>query len=74
MRVEDVYRYHVALGKLPSRDRELVVARIEAQWTYDEIANRFGMPSSDAARMAVTRALKRLMDYIRKIEQKRLRR
>jgi RNA polymerase sigma-70 factor, ECF subfamily len=69
VRVEDVYRYHVALGKLPSRDRELVVARIEAQWTYDEIANRFGMPSSDAARMAVTRALKRLMDYIRKVEQ-----
>jgi RNA polymerase sigma factor (sigma-70 family) len=74
VRVEDVYRYHVALGKLPSRDRELVVARIEAQWTYDEIAHRFGMPSSDAARMAVTRALKRLMDYISKIEQKRLRR
>jgi RNA polymerase sigma factor (sigma-70 family) len=74
VRVEDVYRYHVALGKLPSRDRELVVARIEAQWTYDEISNRFGMPSSDAARMAVTRALKRLMDYIRKVEQKRLRR
>jgi RNA polymerase sigma-70 factor (ECF subfamily) len=74
VRAEDVYRYHVALGKLPSRDRELVVARIEAQWTYDEIANRFRMPSSDAARMAVTRALKRLMDYISKIEQKRLRR
>jgi len=73
VRVEDVYRYHVGLGKLPSRDRELVVARIEAQWTYDEIGNRFGMPSSDAARMAVTRALKRLMDYIRKIEQRRRR-
>jgi RNA polymerase sigma-70 factor, ECF subfamily len=73
VRVEDVYRYHVGLSKLPSRDRELVVARIEAQWTYDEIANRFGMPSSDAARMAVTRALKRLMDYIRKIEQRRRR-
>jgi len=73
VRAEDVYRYHVGLGKLPSRDRELVVARIEAQWTYDEIGNRFGMPSSDAARMAVTRALKRLMDYIRKIEQRRRR-
>jgi RNA polymerase sigma-70 factor (ECF subfamily) len=74
VRAEDVYRYHVALGRLPSRDRELVVARIEAQWTYDEIAHRFGMPSSDAARMAVTRALKRLMEHIKKVEAKRLRR
>jgi RNA polymerase sigma-70 factor (ECF subfamily) len=69
VRAEDVYRYHVALAQLPSRDRELVVARIEAQWTYEEIATRFGMPSPDAARMAVTRALKRLMEYIRKVEQ-----
>jgi RNA polymerase sigma-70 factor (ECF subfamily) len=75
VRAEDVYRYHVALGKLPTRDRELVVARIEAQWTYDEISHRFGMPSPDAARMAVTRALKRLMNYIRKVgPPKRLRR
>jgi RNA polymerase sigma-70 factor (ECF subfamily) len=71
VRAEDVYRYHVALAKLPSRDRELVVARIEAQWTYDEIASRFGMPSPDAARMAVTRALKRLMEYIRIVERSR---
>jgi RNA polymerase sigma-70 factor (ECF subfamily) len=69
VRAEDVYRYHVALGKMPSRDRELIVARIEAQWTYDEIASRFGMRTSDAARMAVTRALGRLMDRIRKVEQ-----
>ena len=66
VRAEDVYRYHVALGKMPSRDRELIVARIEAQWTYEEIGRRFGMPTSDAARMAVTRALARLMKRIRK--------
>jgi RNA polymerase sigma-70 factor (ECF subfamily) len=69
VRAEDVYRYHVALGKMPSRDRELIVARIEAQWTYEEIAGRFGLRTSDAARMAVTRALGRLMDRIRKVEQ-----
>jgi hypothetical protein len=28
------------------------------------------MPSPDAARMAVTRALKRLMEHIRKVERK----
>jgi len=68
VRAEDVHRYHVALTKLPSRDRELVVARIEAQWSYDEIADRFGMKTPDAARMAVTRALKRLMEHIRRVE------
>lgn len=71
VRAEDVHRYHVALAKIPSRDRELIVARIEAQWSYDEIATRFGMPTPDAARMAVTRALKRLMDIIKKIERGR---
>jgi hypothetical protein len=37
-----------------------VVARIEAQWSVGEIAKRFEMPTPDAARMAVGRALKRL--------------
>jgi DNA-directed RNA polymerase specialized sigma24 family protein len=37
-----------------------VVARVEVQWSLSEISQRFGMPSADAARMAVTRALKRL--------------
>jgi RNA polymerase sigma-70 factor, ECF subfamily len=68
VRAEDVDRYHVALSNLPSRDRELIVARIEAQWTYDEIGSRFGMPTADAARMAVTRALGRLMERIRTVE------
>jgi RNA polymerase sigma-70 factor, ECF subfamily len=69
VRAEDVHRYHVALSNLPSRDRELIVARIEAQWTYEEIGGRFGMPTADAARMAVTRALRRLMERIRSVER-----
>jgi hypothetical protein len=32
------------------------------------------MPSLDAARMAVTRALKRLMDHIKKVEHAKRRR
>jgi RNA polymerase sigma-70 factor (ECF subfamily) len=67
VRAEHVDRYHRALAELSSRDRELVVARMEAQWTYDEIARRFGMPSGDAARMAVSRALKRLMERIERL-------
>ena len=42
----------------------MVVARVEVQWGLSEIAQRFGMPSVDAARMAVTRALKRLSQGI----------
>jgi len=53
-------QYRQALAALVHRDRELIVARIEAQWSVSEIASRFGMPTTDAARMAVSRALKRL--------------
>lgn len=54
-------RYHAALAHLRSKDRELVVARIEAQWTVQEITQYFGFSTTPAARMAVTRALKRLV-------------
>ena len=47
------------------RDREMVVARIEAQWNLGEIAQRFNMRTVDGARMAVTRALRRLMDRLK---------
>jgi len=61
---ESYDRYHGALERLAARDRELVVARIEAQWSFADIAERFGMTSADAARMAVNRALKRLSSDI----------
>jgi RNA polymerase sigma-70 factor (ECF subfamily) len=58
---EEAYdRYRSALGKLRTRDREMVVARVEVQWSIAEIAQRFGMASVDAARVAVSRSLKRL--------------
>jgi RNA polymerase sigma-70 factor, ECF subfamily len=62
---EAVSRYYQALSRLTHRDRELVVARIEAQWSYDEIAKHFNMPTPDAARMAVSRALRRLLDSLK---------
>jgi RNA polymerase sigma factor (sigma-70 family) len=57
---ESYERYRQALEALPPRDRKLVVARVEAQWSYAEISNRFGLPTVDATRMAVSRALKHL--------------
>jgi RNA polymerase sigma-70 factor (ECF subfamily) len=54
-------RYSAALLRLRRKDRELVVARIEAQWSLGEIAERFGFRTVDAARMAVNRALEKLV-------------
>jgi RNA polymerase sigma-70 factor (ECF subfamily) len=57
---ESYERYRQALSAMNPRHRELVVARVELQWNLAEIAQRFGMRTADAARMAVSRALKRL--------------
>ncbi|MGH9722673.1 MAG: RNA polymerase sigma factor [Bryobacteraceae bacterium] len=57
-------RYRAAVKRLRPKDRELVVARIEAQWTIQEVMQYFGFATTAAARMAVTRALKRLMKQL----------
>jgi RNA polymerase sigma-70 factor (ECF subfamily) len=64
VKAEAVSRYCEALTTLSPRDRQLVVARIEAQWTHDEIARHFALRTPDAARMAVSRALQRLLDAV----------
>jgi RNA polymerase sigma factor (sigma-70 family) len=61
---EDYTRYRDALTRLRPKDRELIVARIEMQWTLDEIADQFGIVSVEAARMAVMRAARRLKDEL----------
>jgi RNA polymerase sigma-70 factor (ECF subfamily) len=53
-------RYRHALTTLSPRERELIVARVEIQWSLAEIAQRFSMRTVDGARMAVSRAVKRL--------------
>ncbi|HKY22315.1 MAG TPA: sigma-70 family RNA polymerase sigma factor [Vicinamibacterales bacterium] len=58
---EEAYEhYRDGLSRLSPKDRELVVGRIEVQWSLAEIAHRFGLRTVDAARMAVNRAVKRL--------------
>ena len=68
VQTEAYQRYRNALTELSARDRALIVARIEAQWSAAEIAQRFGLPSSDAARMAVGRALRRLTNRLSRPE------
>jgi RNA polymerase sigma factor (sigma-70 family) len=53
-------RYREALTHFSPKIRRLVVARVEMQWSFAEIAHRFDFPSIEAARMAVSRALRRL--------------
>ncbi len=59
-------KYDRALDRLPSEDREAVIARVELGCSYAEIAEALGRPSSDAARMAVSRALVKLAEEMRR--------
>jgi RNA polymerase sigma factor (sigma-70 family) len=59
---EAVARYEEALQRLRDEEREMVIARVELQQSYAQIAAAFGKASPDAARMAVTRALVRLAE------------
>jgi RNA polymerase sigma-70 factor (ECF subfamily) len=52
--------YEQALERLRPAEREAIVARVELQLTYDEIAIALDRPSRDAARMTVARALLKL--------------
>ena len=57
-----VERYEAALGRLRAEDRELIIARVELDMTYQEIAAALERPTADAARVAVARALVRLSE------------
>jgi len=57
---ETVARYESALARLAEADQEAIVARLELDCSYAELAVALGKPSADAARMAVSRALVRL--------------
>ena len=61
---EGIAKYEAALERLDEDDREMVVARLELGLTYAELATATGKPSADAARMAVTRAIARLIEGI----------
>jgi RNA polymerase sigma factor (sigma-70 family) len=58
---ESLDRYEAALKTLREVDREAIIARVELQQSYDEIAIALGKPSADAARLAVVRALRNLL-------------
>jgi RNA polymerase sigma-70 factor, ECF subfamily len=59
---ENVERYEQALARLSPSDREAIIGRFELQYSYDELALSLDKPSAAAARMAVTRAIRRIAD------------
>ena len=61
---EQLAWYESALEKLKPEDREAVIARVEMDMSYDEIAEALGKPSRNAARMTVVRALERLVRFM----------
>ena len=58
---EGLARYEAALARLKPADREAIIARLELQQSYEEVALALGKPNAGAARMAVTRAIARLI-------------
>lgn len=57
-------RYEAALQELRDVDRQAIIARIELQQSYEEVAIALNKPNANAARAAVTRALVRLVELI----------
>jgi RNA polymerase sigma factor (sigma-70 family) len=64
---EALERYEAALETLRPVDREAIIARLELQQSYEEVAIALGKPGVDAARMAVTRAVKALIKALHEL-------
>jgi len=57
---ESLDRYEATLATLPKKQRESIVMRLEMGFTYREIAESLDLPSEEAARVSIRRALERL--------------
>jgi RNA polymerase sigma-70 factor (ECF subfamily) len=57
-------RYRAALARLGGRDRELIVAHVELDYTHEQLGCMIGR-SPNAARMALRRAVGRLAEHMR---------
>ena len=62
-------RYVAALNELEDKDRHAIIARIELGQSWEEVADALGKPSRDAARVAVTRALRRLAEGMARVKK-----
>ncbi len=58
-------RYQAALTRLRPEEREAIIARVEMDYSYAELADVLGKPTADAARKAAQRALLRLAEEMK---------
>lgn len=64
---ERVAQYEAAMQRLRSADREVIIGRFELQYSYEELAVVLNKPTINATRVAVTRAMRRLVDEMRHV-------
>jgi RNA polymerase sigma factor (sigma-70 family) len=62
---ETVARYEAAIQRLRTADREVLIGRFELQYSYEELTVVLDKPTVVATRVAVTRAMKRLIAEMR---------
>jgi RNA polymerase sigma factor (sigma-70 family) len=62
---EALERYKAALARLKPQDREAIIARVEMEYSYAELAEILGKPTPDAARKVAQRALLRLAEEMK---------
>jgi RNA polymerase sigma factor (sigma-70 family) len=58
-------RYQAALSRLRPEEREAIIARVEMDYSYADLAEILGKPTADAARKAAQRALLRLAEEMK---------
>jgi RNA polymerase sigma-70 factor (ECF subfamily) len=64
---EDRERYRRALARLPETDRELLVSRLDLNYSYEQIALITSRATANAARVAVRRALVKLAEEMDRV-------
>lgn len=62
---ETLAQYEHAMLQLPEDKRYAVMMRVEFDLTYEEIAEELNLPSANATRMMISRALVELADKMR---------
>jgi RNA polymerase sigma factor (sigma-70 family) len=58
-------RYQAALTRLKPEEREAIIARVEMDYSYADLAEMLGKPTPDAARKTAQRALLRLAEEMK---------
>jgi len=57
-------RYLRAMERLPAEKRDLICMRLDLEMSFQEIALELGLPSGDAARMQINRAITKLAEVL----------